>query len=238
MTKMKTSGRIQPRISGSHRLTNSPVYFTPVASRSSSSFGSSILVVLKFLLPSASRFRVPRMGCSTTYASASGPARTAVLNSLEESCRPVGARNHVWTRMSSRSPPRKYQIGPPARPLVRSERRSPGRLSRGFSPEPPLRIARWGGRPGGVRRFANIPSSSHRLLLLELQFIVTHIDQDRVALADVPLQYPHGQRIQHAALNRPLQRPGAEHRIEAFGHEEAASRIGQLDVHPPLLEPP
>src|SRR5262245_58237061 len=139
--------------------------------------------------------------------------------------------------MSSRSPPRKYQIGPPARPLVRSERRSPGRLSRGFNPEPPPRIARWSGRPGGVRRFANIPSSSHRLLLLELQFIVTHIDQDRVALAEMTLQYPHGQRIQHAALNRPLQRPGAEHRIEAFGHEEAASRIGELDVNLPLFEP-
>ena len=52
MTKMKTSGRTQPRISGSHRLTNSPVYFTPAASRSSSSFGSSIRVVLKFRLPS------------------------------------------------------------------------------------------------------------------------------------------------------------------------------------------
>src|SRR5262245_38682572 len=120
--------------------------------------------------------------------------------------------------MRSSSPPRKYQIGPPARPLVRSERRSPGRLSRGF-------------RPGGVRRFANIPSSSDRVLLLELQFIVTHIDHDRIALAEVTLEYSHGERIQHTALNRSLQRPCTEHRIEAFGHEEAAGRIGQLDVN-------
>ena len=35
---------IQPRSSGSQRLTNSPVYFTPAASRSSSSFGSSMRV--------------------------------------------------------------------------------------------------------------------------------------------------------------------------------------------------
>ena len=41
----------QPMISGSQRLTNSPVYLTPAASSSSSSFGSSIRAVLKLRLP-------------------------------------------------------------------------------------------------------------------------------------------------------------------------------------------
>src|SRR5205085_7478573 len=43
--KSSSSGMIHPSISGSQRLTNSPVYFTPAASSSSSSLGSSIRLV-------------------------------------------------------------------------------------------------------------------------------------------------------------------------------------------------
>src|SRR6185436_16561670 len=55
MPKSNSSGMTQPSTSGSQRLTNSPVYFTPEASSSSSSFGSSIRLVVKLRLPLTSR---------------------------------------------------------------------------------------------------------------------------------------------------------------------------------------
>ena len=56
-------GTTQPRISGSQRLTSSPLYFTPDCSRSSTSLGSSMRVVEKLPVPSSSSSSA-RPGCA------------------------------------------------------------------------------------------------------------------------------------------------------------------------------
>jgi hypothetical protein len=62
-------GTTQPRISGSQRLTSSPLYFTPDCSRSSTSLGSSMRVVEKLPAPSSLFFSTPRMCVSPTATS-------------------------------------------------------------------------------------------------------------------------------------------------------------------------
>src|SRR6185436_227434 len=45
--------------------------------------------------------------------------------------------------------------------------------------------------------------------LRETQFAARRVDSDPVPLAEVPLEDPHGEGIEHATLDRPLERPGA-----------------------------
>ena len=130
----RRKGMIQPMISGSHRLTNSPVYSTPDASSSSISCGSSMRAVLKVWVPLTSPLYVPRIVCSPTTTSVTCPPRTAALNSLYEIWRPAGARNHACINAISTRKPSTYQMGPPGRAGPVRGRRSPGRLSRGFNP--------------------------------------------------------------------------------------------------------
>ncbi len=52
-------GTTQPSTSGSHRLTTSPEYFTLAASSSSTSFGSSMRVVVKVVAPFSVFLSVP-----------------------------------------------------------------------------------------------------------------------------------------------------------------------------------
>ncbi len=77
---------IQPRSSGSQRLTTSPLYLTPRASSSSVSFGSSTRVVVNCLVwlgaDGIGSFSVPRIICSPTITSATAPFFTSSLNSL------------------------------------------------------------------------------------------------------------------------------------------------------------
>ncbi len=51
----------QPSSSGSQRFITSPVYFTPLASSSSVSFGSSTRVTVKALVLASPAFSVPRI---------------------------------------------------------------------------------------------------------------------------------------------------------------------------------
>ena len=74
-------GTIQPISSGSHRLTTSPLNFTPWASRSATSVGSSMRTAVKPVGPSAF-LSVPRIAVSPTKTSATWPPRTSGLNSL------------------------------------------------------------------------------------------------------------------------------------------------------------
>ena len=52
-------GSSQPMTSGSQRLTISPEYFTLAASSSSTSFGSSMRVVVNAVAPFSAFFNVP-----------------------------------------------------------------------------------------------------------------------------------------------------------------------------------
>ena len=48
---------------------------------------------------------------------------------------------------------------------------------------------------------------------------------DRVAFAELAFEHAQRQRIEHAALNRPLQRPRAVGRVVAFAHELFLGRV-------------
>src|SRR3954464_13737709 len=95
------------------------------------------------------------------------------------------------------SPYHSEEAGRPA--SGRWPRRSPPRgLSRGFGVEP--------GRSG-----------SHSLALFtERQPRAIAVDDDGVAFAEVSFEDPHRERIEHATLNRALERPGAVRRVVAF----------------------
>src|SRR4051812_4981565 len=108
---------------------------------------------------------------------------------------------------------------PPGRPVPRG-RRSTGRLSRGFIPD-------------GVRRLAN----AYGLFSLKAQTIVSHIHYDAVALPEVPLEHPQREWVEHAALDRPLQRSRPVHRVVTLGDDQALGRLGQLDVDLAIFEP-
>ena len=56
---ISTKGSSQLMISGSQRLTISPEYFTLAASSSSTSFGSSMRVVVNVVAPLSAFFSVP-----------------------------------------------------------------------------------------------------------------------------------------------------------------------------------
>ena len=98
-------GTTQPRISGSQRLTSSPLYFTPDCSRSSTSLGSSMRVVEKLPAPSSFFFSTPRMCVSPTATSATWPLRTSDLNSLYGICRPPGVRKNACPMARTSSAP-------------------------------------------------------------------------------------------------------------------------------------
>jgi hypothetical protein len=129
-----TSGMTHPRISGSQRLTTSPVYFTWCASRSSTSFGSSMRVVVNCVValrPSPRGcFRRPVIVVSPTLTSATCPPRRSALNSLYGTGCPAGAMNQACTIASSSRVPRTHQTENVGR--APSGRRSPGLRSRGL----------------------------------------------------------------------------------------------------------
>src|SRR4051812_40243430 len=147
--------------------------------------------------------------------------------------------NHVWAMPNSSRNPSTYQTAPPGRPPVPSVRRSPGRLSRGFMPGGVLRLAKsdpwyYGNlqRPTSLRQLPDdgswarcaMPShvgnwqfsSGRDGFLLERQAAFSNVYDNPIALPEVALQDTQRQRIEHPALDRPLQRPGSVHRIVAL----------------------
>src|SRR5471032_2763160 len=59
----------------------------------------------------------------------------------------------------------------------------------------------------------------------------------RVSLEEVPFEHLQRERIQHLPLTRPLERPCAVRRVEAFLHEIFLGLVRQLHVNLGLLEP-
>src|SRR5947207_53088 len=80
-------------------------------------------------------------------------------------------------------------------------------------------------------------SCAHRFLLREGQRVRTPIDHDRVALEEVALEHPERQRVEHPALDRPLQRPRAVGWIIPFAHQLFLGAFGERDMNLPLFEP-
>src|SRR4030095_102673 len=70
--------------------------------------------------------------------------------------------------------------------------------------------------------------------LLKRQLIVADVDYDAITFVEVPLEHAHGQRIEDAALNSPLQRPRAIHRIVTLADDEALGGLGQFYVDFPI----
>src|SRR3954463_8686714 len=80
-------------------------------------------------------------------------------------------------------------------------------------------------------------SSGRDGFLLERQAAFSNVYDNPIALSEVALQDAQRQRIEHPALDGPLQRPGSVHRIVALRHDESSGPLAQLDVNLPVLEP-
>ena len=129
-------GTIQPRSSGSQRLTTSPLYFTPAWPRGRRrAWGRRSATVEKAVWPCSAFLSVPRMSVSPTATSATWPLRTSALNSLYGICRPPGARNSAWPRASSSRTPRNHQSAVGRGAAERCP--STGRIWRAGQPETP-----------------------------------------------------------------------------------------------------
>src|SRR6188768_1604752 len=119
---------------------------------------------------------------------------------------PAGTNQYIWAspRMSRSASP--YQSDIPGRPPIwRGPRRSPPRgLNRGV---------------GLLDGMFLTSLCLHRLLLFEPQSAGAGVDDHRVAFAESPFEHLQGQRIEHAALNRPLEWTGAIRGVVALGHQ-------------------
>src|SRR5207302_6503390 len=73
-------------------------------------------------------------------------------------------------------------------------------------------------------------------LLVEHESAVAAVHADRVAFAEIAFEHPQRERIEDAALNRPLERTRAVDRIIALMYEELPGGIGQSDANLALLE--
>jgi len=73
--------------------------------------------------------------------------------------------------------------------------------------------------------------------LLKRQSILVHIDANPIALPELALEHPDGQRVEHAPLDGPLQGACAVHRIVPLRDDEVLGGVGQLDMNLAFLEP-
>src|SRR2546423_790378 len=73
--------------------------------------------------------------------------------------------------------------------------------------------------------------------LLERQFAPFHVDADRVAVCELPVEEPQCEGVLDEPLDRPLERPRAVRRIPPRLGERFLSRIRELEHDPPLREP-
>ena len=237
---MSSSGRTQPSSSGSQRLATSPVYFTLCASSSSTSFGSSTRVVEK----ARDRWRpalraalsCPRMAWSLTVTSATLSPREQRLE-LAVGDRPArpGASRYAWTSASS-------------------EQRSRGRTRRAATAAGRPRAAVAGAsaaRAGRARWIRLVP----RLCSVSLGCQCAHRRssplRERQAVRrrrrpatwspspNSPCEHAQRQRVEHAPLDRPLQRPRAVHRVVALVDEQLSSRASVSSTCDlPVRQPP
>src|SRR5690606_31577929 len=140
--------------------------------------------------------------------SATCPLRTSALNSLYEMVRPPGVMKYAWAMASRNNPPRTHQS-------------AVGLGTDG-------RLSFW---PDGLGALGNHGTSGER------QLIVCRVDHHVVAFAEVAFENAHGQWIEHAALDGPLERAGPVYGIIPFLHEQIPGRRGQLDGDLAILEP-
>ena len=202
---------IQPSSSGSQRLTISPVYFTLLRFellgqlRIVDARGRELLRLLRRRRrPAASACR--GSSCSPIVTS----AICAVLQQRLELA--VGQRSAGRRRGSTSAPGRAAAAS--ARPY-HSERRRDARRCVGRARSPPRGLNRgdriWS-RHASDRHYALAPICS----LFERQAVRAGVDDDRVAFAEVALEHPQRQRIEHPPLNGALERPRAVGRIVAL----------------------
>src|SRR3954467_7407064 len=108
-------------------------------------------------------------------------------------------RKNVCATARRTRKPSTYQTAPPGAPRA-PDRRSPERRFL-----------------AGVLGVSGIPSYKRILFcLLEGEFSGRAVDDDAVPLAELPLQHAHRERVEDAALDGPLQRPGPVGRVVAL----------------------
>ena len=218
--KSSSSGMIQPRISGSQRLTNSPVYFTCAR--------LEILDELRILDARGVEVRASPFGLrraaasgaridwSPTVTSATWPLRTSRLE-LAVGDRLPGRRQEP--RLREREQQQQAEDLPDENAGARrpSGRRSPGfrsrGLMRGWVRSPMMSPKVWANGPG-CGPAAVYPASTSSGVRSTAAFLNTSplpsdVDGDPIAFAEVALEHAHRQRIEHAPLDRPLQRARA-----------------------------
>jgi hypothetical protein len=72
--------------------------------------------------------------------------------------------------------------------------------------------------------------------LREFQLASRRVDPHHGGLAELSLQHPHRKRIQHPALNGPLQGSGTVGRVVSFGDQEILRTVRELDANLAVLE--
>src|SRR5262245_33586589 len=93
---------------------------------------------------------------------------------------------------------------------------------------------------GGAMRFS-LPGGTeglgtYRFTFRKRQRVAARIDHHAIAFAELAVEHLHRQRVQDAALDGPLERPGSIDRIIAFLDQLVAGGVGQLDPDLPLLQ--
>ncbi len=73
-------------------------------------------------------------------------------------------------------------------------------------------------------------------LELHLTFAQIGVDHHMVALQDLAIENPHGQRVLDHALDRPLQRTSAIRRIVAFSKDQLLRFVRQLNADFPISQ--
>src|ERR671912_332173 len=204
---ISSTGTSHASTSGTQRLITSPAYLTPALSSSSTSFGSSMRVVVNVVGPSAF-LSCPRMVVSPTATSATWPLRTRLLNSLYGIWRPVGDSRYACASASITKAPSTHQMAV--------------------------------GRPGTDPFFppdGSIGLGNRNLVFSEREAVGTRVHDDAISFAEFALQHAYRQLVQHALLDRPLQRTRAIHRIIPFLNEEFLRGVCQLDLDLAVGEP-
>src|SRR5918993_4107233 len=147
------------------------------------------------------------MVVSPTVTSATWLVRTMLLNSLYEIWRPPGVNKYAWPSARMKSAPRTHQMAV--------------------------------GRAGDVRLFppeGSIGLGNDNPLFHEGHATRAGVDHHVIAFGELTLENPQRQRIQHATLDRPLQRASPIDWIIPLLHQEFLGAVGELDVDLAVFE--
>src|SRR5581483_11618605 len=148
-------------------------------------------------------------------------------------------------RSSGRCPNGKDRPGAclfPLRVPATTERAAPAAERRGLS----LPFEPWLERTAGTDPSGVCPSGLSRGLrggrdrrrLLEHQLAAARVDEDGVALVELVLEQPQGERVLDQPLERALQRPGAVGRVPTRVGDGLLRRVRELQREPPLGQAP